>query len=447
MGDAEAGSVPLSGPGVGEKLIEGLREARQRVLDLQRDLDGEQLLGPAGHFIEPPLWELGHVGWFQELWILRHLAGAETLLDGSDGVYDAFNVSYKKRWDHDFPSRERTLGYIGEVLERCAARLNVRQPDARDLYFYRLVINHEDMHAENMIVVRQDLGYPEPAFTGASPATEPQPEPGFEAHDVAVPGGEFLLGALPDSPFVFDNEKWAHLVPVESFSISATAVTNDQYREFVEDAGYETPRYWGKHGWEWRRRDGAKHPSSWRRESNGSWSRRQFHRWVPLEPTHPVCGVNWNEANAWCKWAGRRLPSEIEWEVAASGETGADGNLAPTVKRLHPWGDEPFDATRANLDARLLGCVDVRALPAGDSAFGCRQMLGNVWEWTSSTLEPYPGFEVDPYAEYSQPYFGQKKVLRGGGWMTRSRLIRTTWRNFYIRHRRNICAGFRSVAL
>ena len=147
--------------------------------------------------------------------------------------------------------------------------------------------------------------------------------------------------------------------------------------------------------------------------------------------------MNWHEANAYCGWAKRRLPTEAEWEYAASGPD----------THCFPWGETPPTLERANLDYRHGGPVDVRALPAGDSPFGCRQMIGNVWEWTDSYLGPYPGFVADPYREYSQPYFGQKPVLRGGGWTTRSGMIRNTWRNFFVRHRRNIVAGFRTCAL
>jgi iron(II)-dependent oxidoreductase len=151
-----------------------------------------------------------------------------------------------------------------------------------------------------------------------------------------------------------------------------------------------------------------------------------------------VIHVNWYEADAYCRWAGRRLPTEAEWEAAAAG---------PDPKRRFPWGDEPPDPTRANLDGTALGCCDVAACPAGDSGFGCRQMFGNVWEWTASDFGPYPGFVPDPYKEYSQPWFGTHKVLRGGAWPTRARLLRTTWRNFYTPDRRDVWAGFRTCAV
>jgi iron(II)-dependent oxidoreductase len=417
------------------ELTELLRDARARELELFHDLDGDQLLGPQEHFLEPPIWELGHVGWFQELWLLRHLDGTAPILPAGDTMYDAFNVSYKRRWSHEFPSRAETLTYVEQVLDRCGLRLGGRDPTPDEAYLYQLVAQHEDMHAENLTMIRQTLGYPRPTLTGQDPAS-PKIDPAFVCGDVEVPGGTWLLGAPKDESFVFDNEKWAHPVDVRPFRISNVPVTNAEYVRFVEDGGYRRRRYWGKHGWEWRRRAGARHPLFWTPGSDGAWTQRSFDREVPLDPYHPVLHVNWFEALAWCRWAGRRLPTEAEWEVAATG---------PTYRR-YPWGDDPPTPARANLDGHRLGTVDVRALPAGDSVFGCRQMIGNVWEWTASYLTPYPGFVADVYEEYSQPYFGKKPVLKGGGWTTRSRLVRNTWRNFFMRHRRNIVAGFRTCA-
>jgi iron(II)-dependent oxidoreductase len=180
----------------------------------------------------------------------------------------------------------------------------------------------------------------------------------------------------------------------------------------------------------------------WRPEGN-DWLRRDFDRWLPLESHRPVMNVNWYEAEAYCRWAGRRLPTEAEWEAAAA----ASGNDLSAPKRRFPWGDEPPNPTQAQLDGYSLECCNVTDFPTGDSYFGCRQMIGNVWEWTASDFLPYPGFVADPYREYSQPWFGTHKVLRGGAWMTRSRLLRNTWRNFYQPDRRDVWAGFRTCAL
>ena len=423
-----------------ETLRVALIDARGVEMELLEGLDERQMLGTKAHFLEPPIWEMGHVGWFQELWILRHLDGQSSLLPGSDAMYDSFNVSYKRRWDHRYPSRRVTCEYVSEILRRTVGRLESREPTPEETYFYTLAALHEDMHTENLTLIRQTLGYPRPQLTRVGPrATWPPIDLTYQPHDVVVPGGTFLLGAAREEPFVFDNEKWAHAVEVAPFAIASTPVTNAEYQAFVNGDGYRRRKLWSHRGWDWRRREGAEHPLFWVRDG-ASWAERQFDTVVPLDPWHPVVHVNWYEAEAYCRWAGRRLPTEAEWETAAAFDP------ATGRKCRFPWGDDAPTAERASLDFRAGGTIDVRALPAGDSPLGCRQMIGNVWEWVDDTFEPYPEFVCDPYREYSQPYFGQKKVLRGGCWTTRSRLIRATWRNFYMRHRRNIFSGFRTVA-
>jgi iron(II)-dependent oxidoreductase len=383
---------------------------------------------------------MGHVGWFQEYWLLRHLDGARTILPGSDAIYDSFNVSYRLRWDHPYPSRRETLEYISEVLKRSMGRIEGREPTDQERYFYTLAALHEDMHSENLALILMTLGYPRPELSSFDPAAaNPPVDEAYEPHDVQVPGGTFMLGAARGEPFVFDNEKWAHPVVVRPFRIASTPVTNGQFQAFVDEGGYGRREVWGARGWDWRRRAGITHPLFWERDGR-RWLERSFDLVAPLRPWHPVTCVSWFEAEAYCKWARRRLPSEAEWEMAAS--------LDPKTgqKRRFPWGGAPPAPEQANLDYRAGGTVDVRALPAGDSAFGCRQMIGNVWEWVADTFAAYPGFVCDPYKEYSQPYFGTKKVLKGGCWTTRARLIRNTWRNFYMRQRRNIFAGFRTCA-
>jgi iron(II)-dependent oxidoreductase len=425
-----------------ESVLEALLDARAVELELLDGLTDAQMLGVKAHFLEPPIWEMGHVGWFQEYWIARHLDGRSTLLSGADAIYDSFNVPYRRRWEHAYPSRQATLRYIGEVLRQSVGRLESREPTGEEAYFYTLAALHEDMHAENLTLILQTLGYRRPALLRPDPGRPAPPvDPAYRPDDVPVPGRVFMLGATRDEPFVFDNEKWAHPVVVAPFRIASTPVTNAQFQAFVEDEGYRRRPLWSRRGWDWRRRERAEHPLFWTRGGDGRWYERRFDETAPLAAWHPVVHVNWFEADAYCRWAGRRLPTEAEWEMAATLEP------ATGCKRRFPWGDGPPTASCANLDFRAGGTIDVRALPAGDSPVGCRQMIGNVWEWVEDTFTAYPGFVCDPYKEYSQPYFGQKKVLRGGCWATRSRLIRSTWRNFYMRHRRNVFAGFRTVAL
>lgn len=425
-----------------------VRDARQRTIELVADLTDEQMLGSRLGIVNPLLWEIGHVAWFQEKWVLRHFGRQPPIHADADALYDSAHVPHDSRWDLALFNREKVQRYLTEVRDRVLERLEQR-PDAEEIYFILLTLFHEDMHTEAFTYTRQTLGYPTPHLTLSrshgqdTSADSAGPWPG----DVEVPGGVFQLGASPDEPFVFDNEKWAHAVVVEPFAMARAPVTQQEFAAFVEDNGYGRPELWSPAGWDWRQAEQVAQPLYWRREAPGRWLRREFERWLPLEPHRPMVHVNWYEAEAYCRWAGRRLPTEVEWEVAAAGEPGpAHEGLAPT-KRRFPWGAETPTARHANLDWHA-GCrVDVAALPAGDSAWGCRQMIGNVWEWTSSDFQPYPGFVVDPYQEYSAPWFGTHKVLRGGCWATRARLLRNTWRNFYRPERRDVWAGFRTCAL
>ena len=415
-----------------------VRDARARSLELVADLSDDELVGPRLSIVNPLLWEIGHVAWFQERWVLRHAAGRAPMRANGDALYDSAAVAHETRWDLPLPSRSETLGYMRRVRDEVLEILDRREPAPEEAYFVKLSVFHEDMHDEAFTYTRQTLGYPAPRIgldrAGASSGGGRQPG------DVEVSGGEFALGAVPGGePFVFDNEKWAHPVRLEPFAIARAAVTQAEFREFVEEAGYRRPELWSRPGAEWLRAAGAEHPLYWRRETGGSWLRRDFDRWLPLEPDQPVVHVNWYEAEAYCRFRARRLASEAEWEAAAA----RDG----ARRRRFPWGDEPPSPERANLEWRSTGCLDVGALPRGDSAAGCRQMLGNVWEWTASDFLPYPGFVRDPYQEYSEPWFGTHKVLRGGCWVTRARLLRNTWRNFYTPDRRDVWAGFRTCAL
>jgi len=232
---------------------------------------------------------------------------------------------------------------------------------------------------------------------------------------------------------------------VKPFKIARAAVTNSEFAEFVDAGGYERGEFWSYGGRTWLKKSEAKQPVYWRQEGK-NWQRRHFDTWLPLEEDRSIIHINWYEAEAFCKWAGRRLPTETEWELAASADPASD--VQKTEKYIYPWGNEPFTPEHANLDSNFVGCVDVGDFAKGDGRFGCRQMIGNVWEWTASPFYPFPGYIVDqPYREYSAPWFGYNKVLRGGCWATRSRLIRNTYRNFYLPHRRDVFAGFRTCAI
>ncbi len=404
-------------------------DARQRTLEMYADLDDLQFAVPYLRTINPPVWELGHVAWFQEHWALVHAQGQPPQYDNPGALWNSAIVAHASRWSLPLPTRSATINYLTAVRDRVLAALD-RGPLTEALrYFTMLGVFHEDMHGEAFAMTRQAMGWPVPPVRSIGVASPEHHAVGAWPGDVMIPSGRHRLGAerAPGPPFVFDNEKWAHDVEIERFHIARAPVTQAQYAAFVDDGGYSRASLWSDAGRTWREQAQATRPLYWRQGSDG-WERRVFDRWVPIagQPHRPMIHVCAHEAQAWCRWAGRRLPTEAEWDRAAIGAA-----IGPD----------------ANLDLAIADTVDVAAFAIGDSTAGCRQMTGNVWEWTSSEFGPYPGFVRDPYAEYSEPWFGDHRVLRGGCFVTRARLLRPTWRNFYTPDRRDVWAGFRTCAV
>ena len=386
-----------------------LTHARARLKAVADDLVGDREWGPKLAIVNPPRWELGHVGWFQEYWCLRR-GNAGSILPDADRWYNSATVPHATRWELPLPPFEATLAYRDAVLERVLATVG---GGAEGRYFAGLAARHEDMHAEAFHYTRHTLGYTAPSLPfRAHPAGE------SVDGDVAVAGGVFALGAVDDGRWAFDNEKWAHPVVVPAFRMSRTAVSNGEYRRYVEAGGVP--------------------PSCWRHSAHG-WEQRKFDQWLPLADEEPVIHVSCLEAEAYCRHAGRRLPTELEWEFAATWDpvTGS--------KRDNPWGEAPWTPDLANLEGNDV--ASVHAYPAGDSPLGFRQMTGNVWEWTASVFLPYPGFLRDPYKEYSEPWFGTHRVLRGGAFATSRRIAYPTYRNFFTPERSDVFAGFRTCAI
>lgn len=437
--------IPDTPPVDSAQLVDWLDDARRRTRDLVWDLDGQRRFGPKMAIVNPPIWEVGHVGFFHDYFALHKLHGLKDFQHpGAHRLYDSSTIDHDDRWHLPFPDMATTFDYLQSVRDAMVERLPDGKADPATSYVYMLTTLHEDMHAEAFTYTRQTLGYPAPTLSDA-PALEKVPS-GPWPGDVAIPGGEHVLGSDASVPFRFDNEKDPHTVTVAPFAISRAPVTNEAFLAFVEADGYQRPEFWSEEGWQWRQREGVSAPRYWSRDGAGRWQQRHFDQWQPLALHQPVSFVSFFEAEAWCRWAGRRLPTEAEWEVAASREPDGD-RLAPG-KRRWPWGDTPPTVTTANLDGWRLGCVDVAAFPEGDSAFGCRQMIGNVWEWTSSIFGPFPGFRADLYRDYSEPWFPEgRRVLRGGAWPTRSRLIHNGYRNFFTPDRQDIPTGFRTCPL
>lgn len=418
------------------QLRAALLDAREWTLAIYAHLTPMQRQVPYLPIINPPLWEIGHVGWFQEYWCLRQRQDAAPLtsrLKNADRLFDSRHVPHADRWYLPLPGWDDILIYLETVLQDTLAALDKSSPE--ECYFFKLALLHEDMHNEAMLMTLQTLGYPAPAMPSLSlPPVAAEPAVG----DVLLAGGSFHLGTQPGQEFVFDNEKWAHPVTLPAFSLSATTVTNKSFADFVDAGGYHLREFWSETGWQWREAQKAELPRYWRKDSC-NWLVRRFDQWRPLPEEKPIMHVNCHEAEAWCSWADRRLPSEAEWECAARAghQEGSD---------RYPWGNTRLSAGLASLDNIFSEPVPAKALAQTDSPGGLRQMIGNVWEWTSSPFTPYPGFAPDSYKEYSEPWFHTHQVMRGGSFCTRSRLIHNRLRNFYTPDRSDMFVGFRSCA-
>ncbi len=417
-----------------DQLQSALHCTRERTIALVEDLSDVQLDVRQDEIVNPFRWELGHIAFFYDAFILGYLDGKAPLIPGAAQLYDSFRVEHDSRWGLALPDRSTTLRYLDQTLEQVLARPEMRSPDPLTSYTTWLAVLHEDMHAEAFAYMRQTLEY-------KAPSPDCENSAGPLAGDVEVEGGLMTRGAVDAREFVFDNEKWGHSIELPDFSISRAPVSNALFQEFVEDLGYQRHELWSHEGWIWRNCEGATHPIYWARSESG-WLRRHFDRYVNLEPNAPVVHISYWEAEAYCTWASRRLPTEAEWERAAVSSKGS------RHCGRQPWGADPLGERLANVDGAAGCLLDVAALPESDSAWGCRQMLGNVWEWTADDFYPWPGYVVDkPYIQYSAPWFGNRKVLKGGSWATRRRLAYSGYRNFFQPYRRDVIAGFRTCAL
>ena len=444
-----------------ESLIQALHHTRDRVKDLVCSLREDQLSVPYHPGVNPPVWEMGHSTFFYEVFVLNWLDGTPSYDPSMDELWDSFHMDHEDRWSKTlFPSRENTLAYMDTIVQRVEDRIRNQPLTDEALYLYRYAIYHQNMHVESMTWCRQTVGYPAPPFAEPKGFTGEGVDQDARG-DVTIPAGRYLIGlpankdtdAHATEDFGFDNEKPAFEVDMPEFSISRTLVTNGEFQKFVEEGGYERPEFWSQGGRKWLEREinlnfgsgepplmGTQtHPFHWRNR-DGRWYERVFDQWLPLEPGHPVKQISYWEAEAFCSWAGRRLPTEYEWEVAAL------ANRPGEERRRYPWGNE-MDPAKLDMDQRYMGRVPVTAFPAGESPFGCRQMLGTVWEWTGNQFMPYDGFSVDMYPFMSTLQFGTHKTTKGGGCAASSMLIRGTYRQAYHPDRCDVYTGFRTCAL
>jgi iron(II)-dependent oxidoreductase len=422
---------------VKERIVAELVAARDRSFGLTVGaLEDPELTSQVSPLMSPLVWDLAHIGNYEEQWLLRAAAGAEAVRPEIDDIYDAFEHPRAERPSLPLLTPKESRAYITTVRDRVIDSLEkvpLVGPLAGDGFVYHMVIQHEHMHDETMLATHQ-LRKGAPALLDP-PGQEPGTGEAVEA-EVLVPGGPFLMG-ISDDPWAYDNERPGHLVDVPSFHIDTTPVGNAAYAAFIEAGGYQDPRWWAPKGWEWRSSSGKEAPAFWFREG-GQWMRRRLGRVEPVPMNEPVQHVCWYEADAYARWAGRRLPTEAEWEKAASWDP-----VAGRKRRL-PWGDSGEADAHANLGQRRLHPSPLGSYPEGASAYGVRQLVGDVWEWTSTSFHGYPGFRSFPYKEYSEVFFGDDyKVLKGGSWATHPLSGRPTFRNWDYPIRRQIFSGFR----
>ncbi|ORW11893.1 ergothioneine biosynthesis protein EgtB [Mycobacterium kyorinense] len=418
-----------------ETLARGLARARERTLRLV-DFDDAELHRQYDPLMSPLVWDLAHIGQQEELWLLR--GGDPTrpglLPPGVDGLYDAFLHSRASRADLPLLSPTEARKYCRTVRSAALDALDAL-PDEPDADFvFAMVISHENQHDETML---QALNLRTGAPLLGSGAELPPGRPDVAGTSVLVPGGPFVLGVdAASEPYSLDNERPAHVVDVPAFRIGRVPVTNGEWRQFIDECGYTDKRWWSERGWEHRQRAGLTAPQFW----NPDGTRTRFGHVEHIPPGEPVQHVTYFEAEAYASWAGARLPTEIEWEKACAWDPAAG------ARRRYPWGSEEPSAAHANLGGDALRPAPVGAYPAGASAYGVEQMLGDVWEWTTSTLQPWPGFTPMIYQRYSQPFFGgDYRVLRGGSWAVEPGILRPSFRNWDHPIRRQIFSGVRLV--
>jgi iron(II)-dependent oxidoreductase len=423
--------------------IDRLQEARERTLELVAPFSDEELERVHSTLMSPLVWDLGHIAAFEDLWIVHRFGGEPLLHEELADVYDAFETPRAGRGDLPLLRPSEARAYLQDVRERALAVVERR--GVGDGVIAELIVRHEQQHNETMLqtiqLARLD-GLSEFAAEGATGLTEmgtgavtgaSRSFTGLEL--VEIPAGPCIIGASA-AGFAYDNERPRHRTDVRGYLIGRTPITNATYLTFVEGGGYERREWWSDEGWSWKEDYDITRPQGWTADLRSEWRLTGL---VPLHPDRPVVHISWFEADAFARAHAGRLPTEIEWEKAATWDQ------EQQTSRPYPWGDAPIvPGFRANVDQRSGGPVPVGSLPDGASWYGVLGMIGDVWEWTSSNFAGYPGFEPFPYREYSEVFFGDDyKVLRGGAWATRPGVVTPTFRNWDFPQRRQIFSGLR----
>ncbi|RSM33944.1 ergothioneine biosynthesis protein EgtB [Amycolatopsis balhimycina DSM 5908] len=428
----------LSAQDLRARAAEALTRARARSVALTDAVDDEDLIRQHSKLMSPLVWDLAHIGVQEELWLVRDVGGREPLRPEIDDIYDAFQHARADRPELPLLGPAEARAYVKQVREKAFDVLEHAPMEGRRLteqaFAFGMITQHEQQHDETMLATHQ-LRKGDPVLHAPEP---PPARSGALPSEVLIPGGAFTMGTSAE-PWALDNERPAHEIAVDAFWMDTVPVTCGAYTEFLDSGGYDDERWWSPPGWAYRTDSGITAPRFWQREQDGWWRTRfGVHERVPAG--EPVVHVSYYEAEAYAAWAGRRLPTEAEWEKAARFDP------ATGRSRRFPWGDEEPSAEHANLGQRHLRPAPVGAYPAGVSPTGVHQLIGDVWEWTSTDFHGYPGFAAFPYREYSEVFFGpEHKVLRGGSFGTDAAAIRGTFRNWDYPIRRQIFAGFRTA--
>jgi iron(II)-dependent oxidoreductase len=414
-----------------------LAEARDRTLLLISGLSDEDLHRQHDPLMSPIIWDVGHIAHFEELWLTQNLDGPIEFSE-MPGLYNPFEHPRATRASLALPTLQQMTARLEEIRERVLDRLDrLEWDDDNPLleggYVYNMVLQHEYQHNETILQTLQ-LKKGEPYNPPLSMNFPRRPvSPGGM---VAFDGGRVTIGTR-DRSAAYDNERPIHEVEPRPFLIDRNPVTNGRYLDFIAERGYERAELWSDAGRKWLAESRAIAPKYWSHDGD-AWITRSMNVTGAVDVTRPVCHVCYFEAEAFARWDAKRLPTEIEWEVAASWDP------ATQSARRFPWGESEPSSTNANVDQLAFDVAPVGTYDSGVSPIGCYGMIGDVWEWTSSDFNGYPGFQSFPYKEYSEAFFGSDyKVLRGGSWATRPRAIRTTFRNWDYPIRRQIFSGFR----
>ena len=415
-------------------IAEALQETRERTLALVAPVDDDQLERVHSSLMSPLVWDLGHIAAFEDLWIGHRYGGRPLLRDELMDVYDAFETPRADRGSLPYLRPAAAREYLDEVHARSLEVLAERGEDL----VAELVVRHEQQHCETMLQTLALARLPGYSLSTARPATSspaPREAPRSGLDLVEVPAGAITIGA-PGDGFAYDNERPRHADVLPRFLIGRAPVSNADYLEFVMRGGYDHRNWWSEEGWAWKQQYDITRPGGWTEGLDGEW---RVDGVRALDPAQPVVHVSWFEADAFARAHDARLPTEAEWEKAATWDQ--DRRRANVL----PWGDRTAVAgVHANIDQIATGPLPVGAHADGASPYGCLGMIGDTWEWTSSEFSGYPGFVAHPYPEYSEVFFGGGyRVLRGGSWATRSRVITACFRNWDFPQRRQIFSGIR----